>query len=115
MRPKSSKSSIEETDSVSDKTTEDNCRATLLSLATFSACLGFVLFVTGCVITSYYNAFLDFITGRYTEGSIFLIIIGLLVISVSGLGQLNLGIYLGKLSLHLSFQDSTLPSGLTTS
>lgn len=86
MRPKSSKSSIEETDSVSDKTTEDNCRATLLSLTTFSACLGFVLFVTGCVITSYYNAFLDFITGRYTEGSIFLIIIGLLVISVSGLG-----------------------------
>ena len=115
MRPKSSKSSIEETDSVSDKTTEDNCRATLLSLTTFSACLGFVLFVTGCVITSYYNAFLDFITGRYTEGSIFLIIIGLLVISVSGLGQLNLGKYLGKLSLHLSFQDSTLPSGLTTS
>merc|ERR1711874_910204 len=87
MRPKSSKSSIEEeTDSVSEKTTEDSCRATLLSLTAFSACLGFILFVTGCIITSYYNAFIDFITGRYTEGSIFLIIIGLLVISVSGLG-----------------------------
>ena len=93
MRPKSSKSSIEETDSVSEKTTEDSCRTTLMSLTSFSACLGFILFVTGCIITSYYNAFLDFITGRYTEGSIFLIIIGLLVISVSGLGQLNLGKY----------------------
>ena len=62
----------------------------MLSLTSFSAFLGFILFVTGCMITSYYNAFIDFITGRYTEGSIFLIIIGLLVISVSGLGQLNL-------------------------
>ena len=90
MRPKTSKSSIEETDSVSEKTTEDSCRVTLLGLTSFSACLGFILFVTGCIITSYYNAFIDFITGRYTEGSIFLIIIGLLVISVSGLGQSNL-------------------------
>ena len=102
MRPKSSKSSIEEeTDSVSEKTTEDSCRATLLSLTAFSACLGFILFVTGCIITSYYNAFIDFITGRYTEGSIFLIIIGLLVIAVSGLGQLNLGKYPGKFSISL--------------
>ena len=116
MRPKSSKSSIEEeeeTASVREKTAEDSCRATLLSLTSFSACLGFILFLTGCIITSYYNAFIDFITGRYTEGSIFLIVIGLVVIAVSGLGQLNLGKYGGKFSL--SFQDSTLQSGPTTS
>ena len=82
-----SKSSIEETDSESEKTTEDGCRALLLGLTSFSLLLGTILFITGCIITSYYNAFIDFITGRYTESSIFCIIIGLLVISVSGLGQ----------------------------
>ena len=89
MRPKVSKSSIEEPDgiSVSEKAVEDGCRALLLGLTSFSAFLGLILFITGCIITSYYNAFIDFITGRYTESSIFCIVIGMLVISLSGLGQ----------------------------
>ena len=86
MKPKASKSSIEETDSVTEKTSETGCRMLLIGLTGLSACLGFILFVTGCIITSYYNAFIDFITGRYTESSIFLIVIGMLIILVSGLG-----------------------------
>ena len=87
MEPKVSKSSIEETYSVTEKTAEKGCRVFLMALSSVSASLGLILFITGCIITSYYNAFVDFITGRYTESSIFLIIIGIFVISVSGLGQ----------------------------
>lgn len=71
---------------MTEKTSETGCRMLLIGLTGLSACLGFILFVTGCIITSYYNAFIDFITGRYTESSIFLIVIGMLIISVSGLG-----------------------------
>ena len=80
---KSKKSSIEvRTESL----TEDTCRVLLLALTSFSGTLGILLFITGCVVTSQYNLFLDFITGKYTESSVFLILLGIVVIIVSAVG-----------------------------
>jgi len=80
---KAKKSSIEVT---SESITEDTCRVFLLALTGFSGSLGFILFISGCVVTSQYNLFLDFITGSYTESSVFLLLIGIVVITVSALG-----------------------------
>lgn len=90
---KAKKSSIEVT---SESITEDTCRVLLLALTGFSGSLGFILFISGCVVTSQYNLFLDFITGSYTESSVFLLLIGIVVITVSALGRHNeikLGFY----------------------
>ena len=76
------KSSIEEESVI----TEDTCRVFLLALTGFSGSLGIILFISGCVATAEYNLLLDFITGKYTESSIFMILIGIIVIIVSALG-----------------------------
>ena len=85
------KSSIEESaektsNEDEERTTEDTARVFLLAITGFCGTLGIVLFITGCVITSQYNLLLDFITGKYTESSIFLILLGLIVTTVSALG-----------------------------
>ena len=79
------KSSIED-DPDDDKMTEDTCRAFLMALTSFSGTLGFLIFITGCIVTTNYNLFIDFITGRYSESSIFMILIGLIIIVVSAIG-----------------------------
>ena len=81
---KAKKSSIEV--SAVDSVTEDTCRVFLLALTSFSGTLGIILFITGCVVTSQYNLLLDFITGKYTESSVFLILLGIVVIIVSSIG-----------------------------
>ena len=78
-------SSIEDTGS--DKMTEEACRNFLLGLTSFSGSLGLIIFITGCVVTANYNLLLDFITGRYPESSVFMIIIGITTVAVSALGK----------------------------
>ena len=86
------KSSIEESaekktsNEDEERTTEDTARVFLLAITGFCGTLGIILFITGCVITSQYNLLLDFITGKYTESSIFLILLGLIVTTVSAIG-----------------------------
>jgi len=69
-----------------DSVTEDTCRVFLLALTSFTGLSGIVLFITGCVVTSQYNLFLNFLTGKYTESSVFLILLGIIVIIVSSIG-----------------------------
>lgn len=81
---KSKKSSIEV--KAVDSVTEDTRDVFLLALTSFSGTLGFILFITGCVVTSQYNLLLDFITVKYTESSVFLILLGIVVAIVSSIG-----------------------------
>jgi len=76
------KSSIEEETVIA----EDTCQVFLLALTGFSGSLGIILFITGCVVTSDYSLLLDLITGKYTEASLFMLLIGILVIIVSAIG-----------------------------
>ena len=41
-------------------------------------------------MSSINNLFLDFITGRYTDSSVFLLLVGIVVITVSALGKTSL-------------------------
>ena len=81
---KSKKSSIEV--KAVDVVTEDTRHVLLLALTSFSGTLGIILFITGCVVTSQYNLLLDFITVKYTESSVFLILLGIVVVIVSSIG-----------------------------
>ena len=46
------------------------------------------MMVVGCVMLSQYSVFLDFVTPRYTETAVFLLVIGVLTIAVSATGDL---------------------------
>ena len=81
---KSKKSSIEV--KAVDVVTEDTRHVLLLALTSFSGTLGIIMFITGCVVTSQYNLLLDFITVKYTESSVFLILLGIVVVIVSSIG-----------------------------
>lgn len=61
-------------------------RKILIAIASFSILLGFFMMVVGCVMLGQYNIFLDFVTPRYTETAIFLLVIGIFTMVVSGTG-----------------------------
>jgi len=61
-------------------------RKVLIGITSFSILLGFILMVVGCVMLSQYSVFLDFVTPRYTETAVFLLVIGLFTMAVSGTG-----------------------------
>ena len=62
-------------------------RKLLIGITSFSILLGFIMMVVGCVMLSQYSVFLDFVTPRYTETAVFLLVIGLLTMAVSGTGD----------------------------
>lgn len=61
-------------------------RKLLIGLTSFSILLGFIMMVVGCIMLSQYSVFLDFVTPRYTETAVFLVVIGLFTMAVSGTG-----------------------------
>ena len=62
-------------------------RKLLIGITSFSILLGFIMMVVGCVMLSQYSVFLDFVTPRYTETAVFLLVIGLLTMAVSATGE----------------------------
>ena len=62
-------------------------RKLLIGITSFSILLGFIMMVVGCIMLSQYSVFLDFVTPRYTETAVFLLVIGLLTMAVSGTGD----------------------------
>ena len=64
-------------------------RKLLIGITSFSILLGFIMMVMGCIMLSQYSVFLDFVTTRYTETAVFLLVIGLLTMAVSGTGDLH--------------------------
>jgi len=71
---------------VEEKRTEKSFRNVLLGLTGVSLLLGLVLLIVGSVMVSGYNVFLDFITGRYKESAVFILVMGLIVICISSIG-----------------------------
>ena len=71
---------------VEEKKTEKSFRNILLGLTGASLLLGLVLLIVGSVMVSGYNVFLDFITGRYKESAVFILVLGVIVICVSSIG-----------------------------
>jgi len=69
-----------------EKKTEKSFRNILLGLTGASLLLGLVLLIVGSVMVSGYNVFLDFITGRYKESAVFILVMGVIVICVSSIG-----------------------------
>ena len=63
-------------------------RKFLIGITSFSTFQGFIMMVVGCVMLSQYSVFLDFVTPRYTETAVFLLVIGVLTIAVSATGDL---------------------------
>merc|ERR1712037_621628 len=61
-------------------------RKLLIGITSFSILLGFIMMVMGCIMLSQYSVFLDFVTRRYTETAVFLLVIGLFTMAVSGTG-----------------------------
>lgn len=68
------------------KRTEKSVRGILLGLTGASMFLGVILLVVGAVMVSGYSVFLDFITGRYLESAVFILVMGIIVICVSACG-----------------------------
>ena len=64
-------------------------RKLLIGITSFSILLGFIMMVMGCIMLSQYSVFLDFVTRRYTETAVFLLVIGLFTMAVSGTGNLR--------------------------
>lgn len=62
-------------------------RKLLVALTVVSVLLGLVLVVVGSVLLARYNVFLDFVTPRYTETAIFLLVMGILIIGISVVGE----------------------------
>ena len=62
-------------------------RKLLIGITSFSILLGFIMMVVGCVMLSQYSVFLDFVTPRYTETAVFLLVIGILTMAVSATGE----------------------------
>jgi len=68
------------------KKTEKSFRSVLLGLTGASMFLGLILLIVGAVMVSGYSVFLDFITGRYLESAVFILVMGVIVICVSTIG-----------------------------
>ena len=49
--------------------------------------LGVILLIAGAVVVSGYSVYLDFITGRYMESAVFILVMGIVVIAVSAIGK----------------------------
>ena len=64
-------------------------RKLLIGITILSILLGLIMMVMGCIMLSQYSVFLDFVTTRYTETAVFLLVIGLLTMAVSGTGDLH--------------------------
>ena len=62
-------------------------RRILLFLTASSSLLGLVLLVVGAVTLAEYSVFLDFVTPRYTETAVFLLVMGVIIVGISALGQ----------------------------
>ena len=71
------------------KRTEKSVRGILLGLTGASMFLGVILLVVGAVMVSGYSVFLDFITGRYLESAVFILVMGIIVICVSACGKFS--------------------------
>ena len=71
------------------KRTEKSVRGILLGLTGASIFLGVILLVVGAVMVSGYSVFLDFITGRYLESAVFILVMGIIVICVSACGKFS--------------------------
>ena len=69
------------------KKTEKSVRSVLLGLTGASMFLGLILLIVGAVMVSGYSVFLDFITGRYLESAVFILVMGVIVICVSTIGK----------------------------
>jgi len=68
------------------KNTEKSFRGLLLGLTGASMFLGLILLIVGAVVVSDYNVYLDFITGKYMESAVFILVMGVIVMTVSGIG-----------------------------
>lgn len=66
--------------------TAESLRWVLLCLTAASLLLGLVLVVTGAVVLAEYNIYLDFVTRKYTETAVFILVVGLVVATVSAVG-----------------------------
>ena len=69
------------------KKTEKSFRGLLLGLTGASMFLGVILLIVGAVVVSGYSVYLDFITGRYLESAVFILVMGIVVIIVSAIGE----------------------------
>ena len=69
------------------KKTEKSFRGLLLGLTGVSMFLGVILLIVGAVVVSGYSVYLDFITGRYMESAVFILVMGIIVITVSAIGK----------------------------
>ena len=69
------------------KRTEESFRKVLLGLTGLSLALGILLLIFGAFMVSGYNIYLDFITGRYLESAVFILVVGIIVIIVSIIGK----------------------------
>jgi len=65
---------------------KSKCRRLLLSLTLVSLFVGLVLSVTGVLVLTKYNLFLDFLTTRYTASASFLLALGIWTVLVSATG-----------------------------
>jgi len=73
-------------DIIMGNSTEESFRKVLLGLTGLSLALGILLLIFGAFMVSGYNIYLDFITGRYLESAVFILIVGIIVIIVSIIG-----------------------------
>merc|ERR1712179_646240 len=62
-------------------------RRLLIVLTGMSMVLGTIMLIVGAVLLAQYNVFVDFVTAKHTETAVFLLVMGILVIVISGLGQ----------------------------
>merc|ERR1719431_1047589 len=58
----------------------------LAGITIASIVLGLVMLVVGSVLLAQYSIFLDFVTSRYTETAVFLLVMGIVIMVVSAIG-----------------------------
>jgi len=62
-------------------------RMLLIVLTGMSMVLGTILVIVGGVLLAQYNVYVDFVTAKHTETAVFLLVMGIFVIVISGIGQ----------------------------
>ena len=62
-------------------------RKMLAGITIASILLGFIMLVVGSVLLAQYSIFLDFVTSRYTETAVFLLVMGIVIMVVSAVGD----------------------------
>ena len=62
-------------------------RKMLAGITIASIVLGLVMLVVGSVLLAQYSIFLDFVTSRYTETAVFLLVMGIVIMVVSAIGD----------------------------